>query len=58
MDRAGVARQIDDRLSSRVARASHDHVVAATEPRFHLGGGVVDARAFEVAESRQIEPPV
>ena len=58
MNRARVAREVDDRLPRGIAGADDGHVVAATEPGFHFGGGVVDARSFEVAEPGQVEPPV
>ena len=46
VNRARVARQVDDRLPRRIAGADDDHVVAATEPGFHFGRGVVDARCL------------
>ena len=46
----GEIRQVHDRLSRRVAGPYHDDFLTLAEVCFHLGGGVVDAGAFEVLD--------
>src|SRR6185436_13386586 len=58
VNRARIAREVDDRLPRRIAGTDDGHVVAATEPGFHFGGGVVDTRPFVVTKPGQVEPPV
>src|SRR5439155_23658028 len=53
-----VSRQRHDGLPSRVAGAHDDDLLVATELRFRVRRGIVDAGAFELAETRYIEPAI
>ena len=54
----GVLGQVDHRLPRRIPAADHHDFLAPAEPRLHVGGRVVDARALELLEPRDVEPAV
>src|ERR1700719_1267584 len=52
------SRQRHDRLPSRIAGAHDDDLLVATELRFSVRRGIVDAGALELAQTRHIEPAI
>ena len=58
MHPAGVLRQVHDCLAGRVAAADDHDLLVAAELGFHVGGGIVDPRALEGGEFREVELPV
>ena len=51
-------REVDRGLAGGVAATDHDHGLPGADPRFQVGGRVVDARAFEPLEIVDGEPLV
>src|SRR6476646_10749245 len=58
MDAPRDSRESHYRLSSRIAGANDDDLLVATEFRFRVRSGIVDARTLELAQTGHLEPAI